>query len=192
MESKFFTLTSLLFLLGGCGQQQLTLPVTHAAVSPSADLNPPELELPPPARVEPGPLQAATDTIYETTPSKTCYSYMLERPKDQQAVAVQARLRKADQMSEAFGSHLVSVDLLGDHVNVLSLQLPAVRTASSTFLRQVSSVVEDYLTEPSIQDYLCDAGFAEVRLSERSSNDGRMHPLWTARITTDGLVTVAR
>jgi hypothetical protein len=187
MESKFFALTSLLFLLSGCSQQPLTLPVTHAAVSPSAELTPPRVGLPPPK-----PVQSETDLKYETTPRQTCYAYMLERPKDQQATAVQARLRKADQMSQAFGSHLVTVDLLGDHVNILSLQFAAIRNANPAYSRQISSVVEDYLTAPSIQDYLCNAGFAEVRLSERSSNDGRVHPLWTARITTDGLVKAAR
>jgi hypothetical protein len=187
MESKYFVLTILLFLLSGCSQQQLTIPVTHAAVSPSADLPPPRVEPSPPAITSP-----MTDLTYETTPRRTCYSYVLQRPKDQQATAVQARLRKADQMTEAFGSHLVTVDLLGDHVNILSLQFPAAKNANPAYARLVSSVVEDYLTAPSIQDYLCAAGFSEVRLSERSANDGRVHPLWTARITTDGLVKVAR
>jgi hypothetical protein len=77
-------------------------------------------------------------------------------------------------------------------VNILSLQFSAVRTANPEYARQVSSVVEDYVSAPSIRDYLCNAGFAEVRLSERSAIDGRVHSLWTARITTDGLVKIAR
>ena len=35
---------------------------------------------------------------------------------------------------------------------------------------------------------MCDSGFAEVRLSARGLNDRRIHPIWTARITSEGLV----
>jgi hypothetical protein len=186
MESKFLALTSLLFLLTGCGEQQLALPVTHAAVSPSAQELPPAAELPPPQE-----LQAATAVIYEPAPRETCYSYMRRRPKSQRATAVQARLRKTDQMTAAFGSRIVTVDLLGDHANILSLQFPLARRADPAYSGRISSVIEDYLTTPEIQDYLCNSGFAEVRLSARGLNDGRIHPLWAARITSEGLVKVA-
>jgi hypothetical protein len=49
-------------------------------------------------------------------------------------------------------------------------------------------VVEDYFATPEVQDYLCNAGFAEVRLSVRAIGDRRIHRLWTARITSEGLV----
>jgi hypothetical protein len=188
MESKSLALTSLLFLLSSCGQQKLSLPVTHAAVSLSAEeLPPPAVELTPPAKIEP-----AIDVLDEPAPTQTCYSYMRQRPKDQRDVAVQARLRKTDQMTAAFGSRIVTVDLLGDHANILSLQFPVVWPGNPAYWSRISSVVEGYLTTPEIQDYLCDAGFAEVRLSARGLTDGRIHPLWTARITTEGLVKIAQ
>ena len=50
-----------------------------------------------------------------------------------------------------------------------------------TYLNRIRSVVEDYFATPDVQDYMCNAGFAEVRLSARGMNDRRIHPLWTAR-----------
>jgi hypothetical protein len=185
MESKFLALTSLLFLFTGCGQQQLTLPVTHAAVSSSAQEDVPAAERPPATDS-----QSAADAIYEPAPRQTCYSYMRRRPADQRATAVQARLRKTDQMTAAFGDRIVTVDLLGDHANILSLRFPVIWPANPAYASRVSSVVEDYLTTPEIQEYLCESGFAEVRLSARGLNDGRIHPLWTARITTEGFIKV--
>jgi hypothetical protein len=35
---------------------------------------------------------------------------------------------------------------------------------------------------------MCNAGFAEVRLAVRGINDRRLHPIWTARVTSEGLV----
>jgi hypothetical protein len=186
MESKFLALTGLLFLLAGCGQRQLTLPVTHAAVSPSAQEEPLAAEMPPPTEIQ--PVAGMWD---EPAPRQTCYSYMRRRPADQRATAVQARLRKTDQLTAAFGDRVVTVDLLGDHANILALEFPVVWPANPAYASRVSSVVEDYLTTPEIQEYLCQAGFAEVRLSARGLNDGRTHPLWTARITTGGFLKVA-
>ena len=98
-------------------------------------------------------------------PSENCYSYILLRPKDQRATAVQARLKKADQMAAAFDSRRVTVDLVGDHANILSLQFPVVWPAKLSYSDRVSSVVEDYFASPDVQDYMCNSGFAEVRLS---------------------------
>jgi len=187
MESKSLALTSLLFLLTSCGQQKLSLPVTHAAVSLSAlESALPTVEVTPPEQI-----QSTIDRFDELAPTESCYSYMRQRPKDQRDVAVQARLRKTDQMTTAFGSRIVTVDLLGDHANILSLQFPVIWPGNPAYFSRVSSVIESYLTTPEIQDYMCDAGFAEVRLSARGVNDGRLHPLWTARITTEGLVKAA-
>jgi hypothetical protein len=49
-------------------------------------------------------------------------------------------------------------------------------------------VVEDYFSTPDVQDYICSAGFAEVRLAVRGINDRRLHAIWTARVTSEGLV----
>jgi hypothetical protein len=35
---------------------------------------------------------------------------------------------------------------------------------------------------------MCNSGFDEVRLSARGLNDRRTHLIWTARITTEGLL----
>ena len=171
MAGRVLALSTLLFLLTACRQDQLSLPITHAAGSEEAHAS----------------LQRASEEIYQPAPSQNCYAYILLRPKDQRATAVQARLKKADQMVAAFDPRTVKVELLGDHANILSLEFPVVWPEPS-YAKRISSVVEDYFASPEVQDYMCHSGFAEVRLSARGLNDRRIHPLWTAQITTEGLV----
>lgn len=121
-------------------------------------------------------------------PGDSCYRFMLQRPRDQRATAVQARLKQFDQMAAALDSHTFTVNLVGDHANILSLQFPIVWPASLAYADRVSAVVEDYFASPDIEDYLCNAGFDEVRLSARGLNDRRVHPIWIARVTSAGLV----
>jgi hypothetical protein len=173
MAGRLLVLTPLLFLLTSCQQEQLSLPITHAA-STQEDRS--EIR------------RRTPDQVAQFPPSQNCYSYILLRPRDQRATAVQARLKKADQMAAAFGSQKVRVDLVGDHVNILSLEFPGVWPDQGSYSQRISSVVEDYFTTPEVQDYLCNAGFAEVRLSVRAISDRRVHPIWTARITSEGLV----
>ena len=59
---------------------------------------------------------------------------------------------------------------IGDHANILSLEFPVVWAAES-FVSQVGSIVEDYSASVDIEDKLCNAGFAEVRLSARRMMD---------------------
>ena len=171
MAGRFLALTPLLFLLTACRQEQLSLPVAHAAGSEEFHAT----------------VQRTSREIYHPAQSESCYAYILLRPREQRATAVQARLKKADEMAAAFGSRAVTVDLVGDHANVLSLQFPVVWPAEP-YSSRVSSVIEGYFSTPDIQDYMCNSGFAEVRLSARGLNDRRIHPIWTARITSEGLV----
>jgi hypothetical protein len=171
MAGRFLALTPLLFLLTACRQEQLSLPVAHAAGMEEFH----------------AAVQTRSPAIYPTGIHDSCYSYILLRPPAQRADAVQARLRKADEMEAAFSAQTVTVDLLGDHANILSLQFPVVWPAES-YAGRVSSVIEDYFSSPEIQDYMCNSGFAEVRLAARGRNDRKVHPLWTARITSTGLV----
>jgi hypothetical protein len=173
MAGRLLLLTPLLFMLTSCQQEQLSLPVTHAA---STEETRSEIHQPP---VEP---------VDQPPPIKNCYAYILRRPKGQRATAVQARLKKADLMTAAFSAGTLTVDLLGDHANILSLQFPVVWPYQSSYLNRIRSVVEDYFATPDIQDYMCNAGFAEVRLAVRGINDGRIHPVWKARVTSEGLV----
>ena len=173
MAGRLLLLTPLLFMLTSCQQEQLSLPVTHAA---STQETRSEIQRPP---VEP---------VDQFPPIENCYAYILLRPKEQRAIAVQARLKKADLMSAAFGSRTVTVDLLGDHANILSLQFPVVWPYQASYLNRIRSVVEEYFAAPDVRDYLCNAGFAEVRLAVRGINDRRIHPVWTARVTSVGLV----
>jgi hypothetical protein len=175
MAGRYLALTPLLFLLTACRQGQLSLPVAHAAGSENFHAT----------------LQRTSEEIYRPAPSESCYSYILLRPKDQRATAVQARLKKADEMAAAFGSQTVTVDLVGDHANILSLEFPIVWPAEP-YSNRVSSVIEDYFSSPEIQDYMCNSGFAQVRLSARGLNDRRIHPIWSARITSEGLVKDVR
>lgn len=173
MAGRLLVLTPLLFMLTSCQQEQLSLPITHAA---STQETRSEIQRP------------AVEPVDQPPPIENCYGYILLRPKDQRAMAVQARLEKADLMRAAFSSRTVTVDLLGDHVNILSLQFPVVWPYQAAYLDRIRSVVEEYFATPDIQDYMCNAGFAKVRLSVRGINDGRIHPVWTARVTSEGLV----
>jgi hypothetical protein len=167
--------TALLLLLTACRQEQLSLPVTHAASA--------------------GPQSAMELSLHpvssEPAPGESCYSFILLRPRDQRAVAVQARLTQADKMAAALDSRTFSVDIVGDHANILSLQYPVQWPAPRAYTDQVSAVVEDYFASADVEDYMCISGFAEVRLSAKGVNDHRIHPLWTARVTSEGLLKVA-
>jgi hypothetical protein len=171
MSGKTIALTALLWMLTGCGQEQLSLPITHAAVSQpqSATAIAPETN---PLSLEPG---------------TSCYKFMLLRPKDQRATAVQLRLKQADAMVAAL-ERTITVDLTGDHANILSLQFPMRWPGPPSAADHVSTAVENYFSSPDVEDDLCNSGFAEVRLSARGLNDRRIHPIWTARVTTEGLL----
>ena len=90
-------------------------------------------------------------------------------------------------MSAALASKM-TVDLVGDHANVLSLEFPVTWPASPAFAQRVSAIVEHYFSAAEVEDNLCNAGFAAVKLSLRGLNDQRLHQLWTARVTTEGLL----
>jgi hypothetical protein len=169
---KALALTALLCLIAGCEQDRLSLPVTHAA---GASLAKSDISASP----APGVL---------TQPAPSCYGFMLLRPKSQRAIAVQARLKEADQMAAALDSRTFAVDLMGDHANILSLQFPVVWPAPAAYTDQVSAVIDDYFAAPEVLDYLCNSGFEQVRLSARGVNDRRLHPLWMARVTPEGLI----
>jgi hypothetical protein len=132
-------------------------------------------------------MRRITNEIYEHAPPQYCYSFILRRPRSQRAGAVQARLEQADRMAAAFDPDLLTVDLIGDHANVLSLEIPVVWPAQS-YVDRVNSVVEGYFASVDIEDYMCIAGFAEVRLSARDVIDQRIHRIWTARVTSEGLL----
>jgi hypothetical protein len=169
-----FALTALLWMLTACRQEQLSLPVTHAAVSqPDA-----------PTVVAPEP----TPSRFNLEPGSSCYSFILLRPRNQRATAVQARLKQVDAMAAALDSRTVTVALVGDHANILSLRFPVRWPAPASWSDRVSAVLENYFSSPEIEDDLCNSGFAEVKLSARGVNDGRIHPIWTARVTSEGLL----
>jgi hypothetical protein len=143
------------------------------------------------ASVDPEPqsssaLQSITEV--DRPLAQSCYAFMRRRPRSQQAEAVQARLRHADRMTAAFDPDLLTVDVLGDHANILSVEFPVVWPDDLAHVSRVSAVVDDYFASPAIHDYLCQAGFAEVKLSARGLNDEQSHPIWTAQVTTAGLI----
>jgi hypothetical protein len=171
---RTLALTALLWMLTACRQEQLSLPVTHAAV---AQLQSPVSTAPPPQ-----PSQAGLE------PGSSCYSFTLLRPKDQRAVAVQARLKQADVMMATLDSRVIRVNLVGDHANILSLQFPVRWPAPPNYADRVSAVVEHYFSSPDVEDDLCNSGFDQVRLQAWGLNDRRIHPIWTARVTSEGLL----
>ncbi len=167
-------LTALLWMLTACRQEQLSLPITHAAVS-----QPQTVAATAP---EPQPARVALD------PGSSCYSFTLLRPKEQRASAVQARLKQADAMVAALDSRIITVDLVGDHANILSLQFPVRWPAPPSYSDRVSAIVEKYFSSPDVEDDFCNSGFDQVRLQARGLNDRRIHRIWTARVTSEGLV----
>jgi hypothetical protein len=174
MAGRTLALTALLWMLAGCQQEQLSLPITHAAVSaPQSAI-----------AIEPMPHLPH----FEPEPGSSCYAFILLRPKDQRATAVQARLKQADAMVAGLDSRTITVDLVGDHANILSLQFPVRWPAPPAYAERVSAVVENYFSSPEVEDDLCNAGFDQVRLLARGVNDRRLHPIWTARVTSEGLL----
>ena len=172
MTGRLLKFTTLLLLLTGCRKEQLSLPVTHAATAVRQE----QVELP------------RTSVTRGPQPGSSCFAFIPLRPRNQRADAVQERLKQADEMAAALDSHTVTVDLVGDHANVLSLEFPVRWPAPPFYAQRVSSIVEHYFSATQVQDDLCNAGFAAVKLSLRSLKDRRIHPIWTARVTSEGLL----
>ena len=124
----------------------------------------------------------------EPEPGSSCYSFTLLRPRDQRASAVQARLKQADIMMAALNSRVITVDLVGDHANIISLKFPVRWPAPPSYSDRVSEVVEKYFASPDVEDDLCNSGFDQVRLQAWGLNDRRIHSIWTARVTSEGLL----
>jgi hypothetical protein len=189
MAFKVLALITLLSFLSACREEQRSLPIVDAAGSglQATSQNPSNSYTPNPVREARFDMRRITNEIYEHAPPQYCYSFILRRPRSQRASAVQARLEQADRMTAAFDPDLLSVDLIGDHANVLSLEIPVVWPAQA-YVDRVNSVVEDYFASVDVEDYMCIAGFAEVRLSARDVIDQRIHPIWRARVTSEGLL----
>jgi hypothetical protein len=177
-----------LSMLTACRDKQ-TLSIVHAASAPlkAASQKQTSYFIHGPTHKPGIDMQQITNTLYKNAPPQYCYSYTRRRPKDQRANAVQARLEQADRMVAAFEPDFMTVDLIGDHANILSLEFPAAWPDQSR-VDQISSVVEEYFASADIEDYLCGAGFAEVQLSARSVADGRLHSIWSAQVTSEGLL----
>jgi hypothetical protein len=134
-------------------------------------------------------MQRITDELNKAAPPQYCYSFNRKRQRGQRADAAQALLAQADRMVAAFEPELLSVDLIGDHANILALEFSADWPDESR-VSQVSSIVEGYLASVDIEGYMCGAGFAEVQLSARSMADQHIHTIWSARLTKRELAEV--
>ncbi|HET6219709.1 MAG TPA: hypothetical protein VFE27_21970 [Acidobacteriaceae bacterium] len=188
MTGVILALTTWLIMLTACGESQRSLPVIHAAVSAAQTTGPSKADIPDPPQHS---FQSfAMDEIDKQVPKQLCYPFIKERPRPQRADAVQARLQQADRMTEAFDSDLLTVDLIGDHANILSLEFPVVWPDEESYADRVSSAMEDYFSSPDTEDYMCNSGFAEVRLSAKDINDGQIHAIWKAQVTSEGLVKI--
>jgi hypothetical protein len=178
-----------LLTLTACREKQRTLPIVHAASASLETIaykqSPPDMDG---TMHNPGiDMRRITNELYKNFPPQYCYSFIRKRPREQRADAVQARLAQADRMTAAFEPDLLTVDLTGDHANILSLEF-RVAWPDQSHVSHVSSVVEEYFASVDIEDYMCSAGFAEVRLSARSVANDRIHPIWSARVTSEGLL----
>jgi hypothetical protein len=189
MAFKVLAIITVVTMLTACREQQRSLPINHAADSSrrNAGQKPPNPHSPGPMQEPRIDVRRITSNIYKNVPAQYCYSFILKRPRDQRASAVQARLEQADRMTAAIDPNLLAVDLIGNHANILSLEFPVVWPAGS-YVSHVSSIVDEYFASVDIEDYMCNAGFAEVRLSARGLIDQRIHAVWTARVTSEGLL----
>jgi hypothetical protein len=187
MVFKGLAIIILLSMLTACREEQHSLSILHAASSSMQATGHKPLVTPGPFQKPRLDMPRITDDTYKNAPPQYCYFFILKRPRDQRANAVQARLEQADRMTAAFDPDLLKVDLIGDHANVLSLEFPVVWPAQS-YVSDVSSIVEEYFASADIEDYMCGAGFAEVRLSARGLISQRLHHIWTARVTSEGLL----
>jgi hypothetical protein len=192
MAGRIILVTTLLVLLTSFPQDP-PLHKTNAAARVAINAETNSLDSPI-INFEPQPssaIQAIPEEVGRAV-GEPCYAFMRRRPAGQRAEAVQARLRHADRMTTAFDPNLLTVDILGDHANILSLEFPMVWPDRIAYVSRVSSVVDDYFSSPGIKDYLCESGFAEVRLSARGLNDEQSHLIWRAEVTTEGLVKLGR
>jgi hypothetical protein len=178
-----------LLTLTACREEQRTLPIVHAAgISlQTTGQKQSATGIRGPIHKSGIDMQRITNELYKNAPPQYCYSFIRKRPREQRASAVQARLAQADRMTAAFEPDVLTVDLVGDHANVLSLEF-SVNWPAESYVSRVSSVVKEYFASVDIEDYMCSAGFAEVRLSARDVIDQRIHPIWSARVTSEGLL----
>jgi hypothetical protein len=178
-----------LLTLTACREEQRTLPIVHAAgISlQTTGQKQSATGIRGPMHKSGIDMQHITNELYKNAPPQYCYSFIRKRPREQRASAVQARLAQADRMTAAFEPDVLTVDLVGDHANVLSLEF-SVNWPAESYVSRVSSVVKEYFASVDIEDYMCSAGFAEVRLSARDVIDQRIHPIWSARVTSEGLL----
>lgn len=192
MAVKLFALSALLCTLTACGESQRSLPVIQAAVLASQNTAQTRNEARSPRQLFSRQLESPSDLLEKKVPKQLCSPFIFKRPRSQRADAVQARLQQADRMTAAFDEELLTVDLIGDHANILSLEIPVAGAAEPSYVNRVSAVVEDYFSSADVQDYLCNSGFAEVRLSARGLDDGKLKPVWNAQVTSEGLIKKAR
>jgi hypothetical protein len=189
MALKGLATITLLSMLTACREERRSLSIIHATGSSmqatSQKLS--KFDKPAPLQEPRMDTRRVADEIDGNALPQYCYSFILNRPREQRASAVQARLEQADRMTAAFDPDLLTVDLIGDHANVLSLEFPVVWPAES-YVSHVSSIVEEYFASADIEDHMCGAGFAEVRLSARGLISQRPHHIWTARVTSEGLL----
>src|ERR1700759_4684378 len=144
MAFRHAALAGSLLFLTACRQQPLSLPIAHADEKETVSVPPP-----------------APEQIVHSNPGDSCYAFMEQRPKEQRAAAVQIRLRQFDHMAAALDSRTFTVDLTGDHANVLVLRFPTVWPASQAYSDKVSEVVEEYFSSPEVMDNVCNSGFSE-------------------------------
>jgi hypothetical protein len=175
-------------MLTACGESQRSLPVIHAAVSMPQTTRPSKADIPDPQQHSFRIVNFTMDELEKRVPKQLCYPFIQKRPRRQRADAVQARLQQADRMTAAFDAQLLTVDLIGDHANILSLEFPVVWPDEEAYADRVSSVVEEYFSSPDTEDSMCNSGFAEVRLSAKDTIDGHIHAIWKAQVTSEGLV----
>ncbi len=122
---KFAAIVTLLTLTA-CREERPRLPVVQAAISTP--------EAPHQKRFSSDgsglmnhfgiDMQRIKEDLYRNGPPQYCYSFIRNRPRQQRADAVQARLAQADRMTAAFEPDLLTVELVGDLANILSLEFP--------------------------------------------------------------------
>src|ERR1700733_14104371 len=107
MEFRRLPIIILPSMLTACREEQRSLSIIHAASSSMQATSQEPPVMPGPSQKPRIDMRRITDEIYKNAPPQYCYSFILKRPRNQRANAVQARLEQADRMTAAFEPDLL-------------------------------------------------------------------------------------
>lgn len=189
MVYKTIVFAACLVGLVGCQRQPNEVHASHRADS---RIESPNSAATAPQALQPAKIPAPPPNAALMNSPVDCYLFARGKTASQRANAVQERLRQADQMSATLDPHIIAVDLVGDHANILSMRFAVKWPADLGYAGHVRAIIQNYFSSPAVVNGSCDAGFSKIELSAVGVNDGLLHSLWTAQFTSEGLLTLSQ